>query len=1088
MIASWRTVLHFAAAFTLCVAASAADETAPQPVEPPAVVAPKAAEAAAAAPIEGEAPPLAWVEGVAAGKRRAQTEQQPILVRAGAPWCTWCERLKEQMELPAARPALSKWVLVDVNVDEDAAEACRLAVGPIPALRLLDARGRVVASRDGYLSAEELATWLRENYDKVTAPADDVLTGAQPPDADAAARLIDLAAQADPIQREAAVRRLLAHPAASAAQIVAAFRKGRLATRLAALEVLTAWHAPVADLDPWRPETLSADRFAALDAWARDRGDDPPQAARELSQEERDEAEQDIARLLAADDAAVDAVRERLSRYGAALAPLVTAQLLTATNDRDRERLQALRYRLVAPPVLVLTWPGGLERLASSHIKTRHDAAAELAARATPADERLLLELFKDPDPLVREISLRGLQAAGGSKSSGALASLLKDPEPNVRAAVLKQIAEQPAESLIPTIVAYVEEEQDADLVIHAIRVLKATSSSDTLDCLIKLFAHQSWQVRAEAAEAVGEVAHKSQNDGGQQADAYVALIGLLDDADSFVVSRALGSLKNIDLVAAVEPLAQVVDKHPDLAVAAVTALVEGNNMRGKALPHLRRYATHENPAVRAAVIPGLVAADADPADTYIVAALNDRASMVRQAGAEALIGMFKASRGETDGNANRVHRRSTGIWSKFGALFGGSTAQAERSEAGDAESWLVAYRAGKGRPEWMLATVEPLQKMLAADDRNERRLGALALIPLGHDAEALPVLKDLARTAPAMQGEIGAALAWLPREERRSFFDFLVSLKPKPEELSGIGAGLASSKDPRSADLLWGLLSAPDIDVESMQSIQRSLWTMYDVNSFLFQYGNAEVVPPAETMTETKRFATEGKPWQRTVALTLLLGLDASAAGDAAQTIVNEAQTPDEFRCDALQILLVARPRQEAEEAAAKELASDSPQARKVALKFLCHGSDALRQLRGHSIYLQSAGQYHTSYASEPESVAAPKGVTESVVRPLLDDADPEVAASAGYLLATLGERAGLAKLIKYWRGPGGKAWAVPVYRAIAALDDAEQVGTLTDIYAGLQSHEMRDFYWTIRTMHGAEILKLRKRIRDEVGMDQLR
>ena len=33
-----------------------------------------------------------------------------------------------------------------------------------------------------------------------------------------------------------------------------------------------------------------------------------------------------------------------------------------------------------------------------------------------------------------------------------------------------------------------------------------------------------------------------------------------------------------------------------------------------------------------------------------------------------------------------------------------------------------------------------------------------------------------------------------------------------------------------------------------------------------------------------------------------------------------------------------------------------------------------------------------------------------------------------------------------------------------------------------------IRDFYWAIRNMNGPEILALRKRIRDDVGMDNLR
>ena len=35
--------------------------------------------------------------------------------------------------------------------------------------------------------------------------------------------------------------------------------------------------------------------------------------------------------------------------------------------------------------------------------------------------------------------------------------------------------------------------------------------------------------------------------------------------------------------------------------------------------------------------------------------------------------------------------------------------------------------------------------------------------------------------------------------------------------------------------------------------------------------------------------------------------------------------------------------------------------------------------------------------------------------------------------------------------------------------------------------TYEVSEFYWTIRIMTGPDILKFRKQIRDEVGMNQL-
>ena len=131
-------------------------------------------------------------------------------------------------------------------------------------------------------------------------------------------------------------------------------------------------------------------------------------------------------------------------------------------------------------------------------------AAQELAARAAAAEEPLLLELFGDADPLVREASLKALHAPGGERVSEALIRLLDDPEPNVRAAVLKQLAESPAASIVSTVAKYAAGEQDADLLVHAVRLLRATGGKATADSLMKLLEHASWRVRAEAAEALG--------------------------------------------------------------------------------------------------------------------------------------------------------------------------------------------------------------------------------------------------------------------------------------------------------------------------------------------------------------------------------------------------------------------------------------------------------------------------------------------------------------------------------------------------------------------------------------------------------
>jgi len=470
----------------------------------------------------------------------------------------------------------------------------------------------------------------------VAAP-DELLLGSGPPDRQAVEQLVGRFGSRDPLVREAAIRRLTPYPEAARAAVVKAFRDGNLATRLAALDLLGQWRAPVAGLDPWRPETISPAALAELEKWLSQQPGAPAAHPAVLSREELEEARREIDRLLRGPPEEAAARREQLARWGAALLPEVYARLRQAEGDEDRRRLLALRYRLVASGSLVLRWPGGLERLASNDTAQRQKAAEELAGQAAAEDQPLLLELFSDPDPLVREISLRGVQAIGGASATAALVRLLDDPEPNVRAAVLKQLAEEPSRAMVPKIAEYLTREKDADLVVHAIRFLKAAAGPEAVKSLLAVLDHPQWQVRAEAAEALGGLVEKDDVPESLKADAYVALIRKLDDPDGFVVSRALDGLGSADLEMAVEPMLRAAAAHPELAGRLIELSVSNGNLRAKALPKLREFTRHGNATVRAAAIRNLCGVMPDAMPDVIAAGLGDPESRVRTAAAWAL-------------------------------------------------------------------------------------------------------------------------------------------------------------------------------------------------------------------------------------------------------------------------------------------------------------------------------------------------------------------------------------------------------------------------------------------------------------------
>jgi hypothetical protein len=156
---------------------------------------------------------------------------------------------------------------------------------------------------------------------------------------------------------------------------------------------------------------------------------------------------------------------------------------------------------------------------------------------------------------------------------------------------------------------------------------------------------------------------------------------------------------------------------------------------------------------------------------------------------------------------------------------------------------------------------------------------------------------------------------------------------------------------------------------------------------------------------------------------------------------------------------------------------------------------TDALEDLaNGFSLHVvgTSRSSFYSSSSDKVIVPEPPKHVTVDQVRPLIADADPQVAAYAGYVLSLLGEPEGLEPLLKYWRERSLKrpdsATDRLVYRAIVALDEAQQIGVLQQIAQRIDEHAASEFYWTIRGMTGPEILKFRKEMRDKLGMESLR
>lgn len=1042
----------------------------------------------------------------------------------------------------------------------------------------------------------------QQYYSPIISPADEdteveieseeppEVTELTPPSKEEIAQWVSELDDRGAVVREAAIRRLLPFPQMASEPTVRAFEKGKLTTRLAALELLREWNAPIDGLDPWQAQSITSERLAALDAWQKETTQMTATLdatkTKTLTEQQRGEAKTEIIRMLRAEDAEAEAIRERLARRGETLLPIVYEQLNSVTSDHERFRLQALRYRLVAAEDLSERWPGGLLRLASTETAVRQKAAEELAELVTSEDHHLLRELFSDPNPLVREICLRGMKKIGG-RTQTMLLGLLADPEPNVRAAVLKQLETNPGPKTSAALTEYVKTEKDHDLIGHAVLVLKALRKKNDIPAsraLIELLKHESWQVRAEAAAALKSEQYYSQPRSTTakltekqqlQADIYVALIERLDDEDNFVVSKAVESLSGIDMPVAVEPLLKALERHPELASQIVELLAESEKMRTKAIAGLRKMTQHEDPRIRAAIIRQIINLDLELREDEILLGLDDKDEQVRVAVLDALFQQLEKLRNSArrnvtyEANVTIVHSSSPPVISPIGGLlqlFGGSGSSAhatkkkkpkneevavtenngdldfneeptEPVQAFDADEpaetpkedietaiqkeiaqdssrtdfekydkWLEEFYRGKGRPEWMTKIIPRLQEKLDSGPINERLSAAALLVPLGKADQAVPFLLETSKSDPKSLEPLLKIVPWLVRDKRfELFYTWGAETSPGESELTQFLYRFAEPIDLRTEAIYWEILGDENVSLNMADLAFDFLKPLYLNDRFSYNSGAITPKRVREALIEKLLARIEnGTEMQRFVAVLLLIPIDPEKAGEIAEKMDSDPSLSAELRRDMLQIRFLTQPNQNARtELAVKTLQEKDPVRGKVAIQSLVKEPYSLRILRNR-FYVSMPSGYSYSGSQDRNQLKMPKGLKLETLKPLIEDANEEIAAYAGYFVAILGDPAGLEPLLKYRKkiqnrnvpeeevymnvdepGAEGKLMDTLAYRAIASLDATEHVPVLREIYGNLfkDSSQVNDFYWTIRSMTSPEILEFRKEIRKVHG-----
>ncbi len=642
------------------------------------------------------------------------------------------------------------------------------------------------------------------------------------------------------------------------------------------------------------------------------------------------------------------------------------------------------------------------------------------------------------------------------------------------RAAVLKTLAENPDELVTPDLVRYVATEQDADLLVHAVRVLQVTPGEPAFQCLLGLLGNPQWRVRGEAAEAMREkLDGNAQLAGDDRQSAMAALIKLLDDSDGYVVSRAVAALSRSDLAAVSGPALKAVEKHPELAGDVLRSFSTNIEAAKSAMPQLLVMAMNPDARVRAAVVPVICKLVPRASDRTLSAAFADSDAGVRAAAARSMVEVLEAFF-----PAGGMVTRS----SFFGLR--------QTQEPVDFSQWLDDFRTGKERPSWMDAFKPNLQKALSTGADDLPIWAAVSLCALGQDKEALAILTPAAADG-ARADIVARALQWLPWDERLALFSKLSAGNESARGRFSLLENFIKIPDERAAPVLWSLL-AHDSDEELLQPVSAALHQLYLGNRYISS-GNAAPEKVKAMLLPAQEQGAHGNELQKTIALDLLLSASPTDAVPVARAIAQDPKSSSLLRLDATQTLLWSLPDNEATQLAIASLSDKTLCA--IAIPYLAVGKEFSRQLHNSLWVSRQMTEYSTSSGDNTSPVVqitVPDGIPTKPLQDALTAGDPETAGYAGYILVITGDRRGYEPLLAIARKKGfsDESWRKLVYRAIAKMNDPAQVPVLEEIYKSFenQSYYIKDFYWTIRSMTGPQALALRKKIRDEIGMDQLR
>ena len=600
---------------------------------------------------EPNLPKMAWFSDVQNAIVESHEKNQPILLLLELPDQAWSRQLVEKFSDEAIAKLAVKFTPVRVNVSFETQLLDTLVVRIIPDLRVFNAEGKQVAQETGLLDAPALKAFLEKALKAAPESGAPSLGGLFPSvDLDALLkleqenktpsganlqRLIEQAGGPAGETRVEAQRLLHKWAHALAPNLAELLADKKLKLRLTACDVLSDLQAPLTGFDPWAGPADAA-LLEKLKPWAagcaamKFLGTDKPDPNAELPARVKAQVEADLAEFTGDDAARSTAAWQRLVSAGRTIVPLLRAKArdLTAHQPEVAAKYDELRFRLLLNPEALRKNPAAARKLASGSPGSRAALLTQILKSGAAGLDALAREAACDRDPLFRETAIRNASLVMDSADL-LLRDALADPEPNVRVAALTTMATLANKENTDALTAYLSTEKDADMICHAIDALAGVDKPSTKSSLRKLLGDPRWQVQAAAVEALGKL-----NDH----EATEQLEKLLEGDDGFVASRAVEALLKIGDESILPALEKAVQKHPNTTSTVLKGIGHSNMRKAKQADKMfRKFTKSDDPAVRAQAILALAGDSERPAYDEIAQGLKDTEAKVRAAAVEGM-------------------------------------------------------------------------------------------------------------------------------------------------------------------------------------------------------------------------------------------------------------------------------------------------------------------------------------------------------------------------------------------------------------------------------------------------------------------